>query len=175
MDTSNTAKLFELVARALPKREHDPRARPSSDRDGEILDRAFHVTADQLRRALTLESVRFLQWRMLELERDAAATRSNARRPGWDGVSLFEREVSLPVEVDDDRGPEVPEGEVRYFRAGDCCEWRVYEMETAGQPWAKGPRCLVFQADAFARRVWRYPEDWKSLSDAALEALSWKA
>lgn len=151
MDTPNTAKLLELVARALPQREHDSRtAQPS-----------------------TRESIRFLDWNVHARRLAPVADRST-HVPARAGARHLERSVALPLQSDDE-GYALSNEPVRYFRAGDCCEWRVREMETSTQPWARGPRCLVFESDAFARRVWRYPAHWRTLSDAALEALSWKA
>ncbi|HVX38041.1 MAG TPA: hypothetical protein VHB25_00615 [Gemmatimonadaceae bacterium] len=50
-------------------------------------------------------------------------------------------------------------------------EWRVDEHDARATPGAKGPSCLVFDADTVVRRVWAFPEDWNDLSDDALGAL----
>ena len=151
MATPDTAKLLELVARALPRREPDLRdTQPSPVR----------------------ESIRFLDWSIPVRRPEPAANRSTPL-PVRPSDRPLERAIALPLHADDDRLA-APDEPVRYFRAGDCCEWRVREMETPTQPWARGPRCLVFESDAFARRVWRYPAHWRTLSDAALEALSWR-
>ncbi len=57
-------------------------------------------------------------------------------------------------------------------RAG--VEWRVTEVPAAAVPAAKGPACLVFHSDTAIRRVWRYPANWRQLSDTELEVLSWE-
>ena len=57
-------------------------------------------------------------------------------------------------------------------RAG--VEWQVTEVPAAAVPSAKGPACLVFHSDAAIRRVWRYPANWRQLTDAELEVLSWE-
>ena len=57
-------------------------------------------------------------------------------------------------------------------RAG--AEWRVTEVPAAAVPAARGPACLVFHSEAAIRRVWRYPPNWRQLTDAELEVLSWE-
>lgn len=49
--------------------------------------------------------------------------------------------------------------------------WEVYEDRRQGPP-SHGPS-LVFLAERVARRVHRYPDDWRRLSDEQLYALSW--
>ena len=61
--------------------------------------------------------------------------------------------------------------EVRADRA--AIRWHVEEMTCEDHPGAVRPRCLVFMAALKMRRVYDYPADWRSLSDAALSALSW--
>ena len=41
-------------------------------------------------------------------------------------------------------------------------EWTVREMPTP-QAWARAPRCLVLSSRECVRRVWVYPDDWRSL------------
>ena len=70
-------------------------------------------------------------------------------------------------------GPRVrPRGPRVYAdRAG--VEWRVEEVPAAAVPAAKGPACLMFHSEGAIRRVWRYPPNWRQLTDAELEVLSW--
>ena len=60
----------------------------------------------------------------------------------------------------------------RDFRASDGILWCVHERDTAHMAHARGPRCLVFENENTLRVVWRYPANWATLSDAALETLS---
>jgi hypothetical protein len=46
--------------------------------------------------------------------------------------------------------------------------WRVREVDTTHVPGARGPRCLIFEADGVVRRVWNYPASWAELSDSDL-------
>ncbi|HYD52750.1 MAG TPA: hypothetical protein VEA99_08990 [Gemmatimonadaceae bacterium] len=58
-------------------------------------------------------------------------------------------------------------------RVGDASvEWAVFEMDARDTPGARGPRCLVFWREQCLRRVWEYPDDWRTLSDVELAALS---
>jgi hypothetical protein len=54
-------------------------------------------------------------------------------------------------------------------RAG--VEWTVREVETP-QPWARGERCLVLNSRECVRRVWQYPQDWRSLDADVLLRLN---
>ena len=50
--------------------------------------------------------------------------------------------------------------------------WRVVETDTTGVPGATGSHCLVFLCAGLARRVWKYPADWRTLSPLELELLA---
>ena len=50
--------------------------------------------------------------------------------------------------------------------------WSVVEMDARAVPGARRARCLVFSHARSVRRVWDYPEGWRTLDDAALTALS---
>ena len=52
--------------------------------------------------------------------------------------------------------------------------WSVRERSCHAEPEARADRCLVFDSAIASRRVWRYPHDWRTLSDAELEELSWR-
>ena len=41
-------------------------------------------------------------------------------------------------------------------------EWTVLEVPTP-QVWAKDVRCLVLNSRECVRRVWRYPQHWRTL------------
>lgn len=49
--------------------------------------------------------------------------------------------------------------------------WLVAEVDARDIPGALAERCLVFQSEHVARRLWHYPANWHSLSDYALAAL----
>ena len=49
--------------------------------------------------------------------------------------------------------------------------WLVTEVNARDIPGALADRCLVFQSEHVARRLWHYPANWYSLSDYALAAL----
>ena len=51
--------------------------------------------------------------------------------------------------------------------------WRVVEVDTTGLPGARRDACLLFDGAQGVRRVWHYPANWDTLSDAELLALSW--
>jgi hypothetical protein len=65
---------------------------------------------------------------------------------------------------------------VEFEQRGDGAwvRWSVVEVDAAGVPGARGPRCLLFRRDDCIRRVWDYPPDWCDLDPAALAALSWR-
>ena len=55
----------------------------------------------------------------------------------------------------------------RLFVDGDGNEWTVRELATP-QAWARAPRCLVLSSRDCVRRVWTYPDEWRSLDVDAL-------
>lgn len=60
------------------------------------------------------------------------------------------------------------------FLAPDHGYWVVYEVsDRIGENEVR--RSLIFVSDAGFRRVRDFPEDWRTLDDAALWALSWRA
>ena len=44
----------------------------------------------------------------------------------------------------------------------DGTEWTARELATP-QAWARAPRCLVLSSRECVRRVWAYPDHWRSL------------
>lgn len=52
-------------------------------------------------------------------------------------------------------------------------QWSVVEVDARGLPGAKKARCLVFSRPECVRRVWDYPDDWRTLDPARLATLSW--
>ena len=70
--------------------------------------------------------------------------------------------------------PPDPEPVTFVERLGDeRVHWSVVEVDAGGVPGARAARCLVFANSRSMRRVWDYPESWRTLDDAALAALSW--
>jgi hypothetical protein len=63
---------------------------------------------------------------------------------------------------------------VRVFVDVDGTRWQVSERPFADYDRRRG-LSLIFASESAVRRVREYPEDWFSLSDADLIALSWKA
>jgi hypothetical protein len=62
----------------------------------------------------------------------------------------------------------------REFRDASGRQWRVFEVPEQGTAERRWPPSLVFESDAAIRRVRDFPADWRALSDAELEALSWR-
>src|ERR687890_87916 len=60
----------------------------------------------------------------------------------------------------------------RDFSASDGTRWCVHERDASGMHGARGAHCLVFETGNVLRVVWRYPREWRTLDDAALEALA---
>lgn len=57
------------------------------------------------------------------------------------------------------------------FGGTDGIAWRVVECDAADVPGARGPSCLIFFSEGLVRRLWDYPESWRSLELEQLEAL----
>ena len=50
--------------------------------------------------------------------------------------------------------------------------WHVREIDAHHIPGAMSERCLVFENHERVRRLWHYPDDWKTLSSVELLALA---
>jgi hypothetical protein len=50
--------------------------------------------------------------------------------------------------------------------------WLVYELPATAYD-RRQTACLIFETDNIVRRVRKYPEQWRKLSDNELLALSW--
>jgi hypothetical protein len=62
----------------------------------------------------------------------------------------------------------------RTYVTADGEEWRVFEVDAADIPGARGAHCLVFTSAVAVRRVWNYPDDWRRLTPRQLIELSWR-
>ena len=57
------------------------------------------------------------------------------------------------------------------FVASDGTYWTVYEIANTHVAWAS--RSLIFVSDRGFRRVYNYPDHWRSLTAEELDSLSW--
>ena len=64
------------------------------------------------------------------------------------------------------------DGEVRRVVDSEGTHWLVYEL--SGVSYDRR-RSLVFESDTSIRRVRSFPENWRSLPDEELLAISWSA
>jgi hypothetical protein len=55
----------------------------------------------------------------------------------------------------------------------DGMPWLVYELPPSAFD-RRSTNSLIFEADTTVRRVRTFPHDWRTLSDEALEELSWQ-
>lgn len=62
----------------------------------------------------------------------------------------------------------------RTYIDGQGLQWRVSVRALRPTPRESARPCLIFEAAHVIRRVCEYPADWAELSDAELEALSWR-
>jgi hypothetical protein len=67
-----------------------------------------------------------------------------------------------------------PGREIVEVLADGVRRWQVEEMSCDDHPGALARLCLVFTSDMMMRRVYDYPADWRSLTNAELLALSWR-
>jgi hypothetical protein len=119
----------------------------------EVLDRALKHAILQLRYTVSLQTFEFLRWKVV-------VARQAARRALEASASLRAAREAAQEELS------------RQYRAADFSCWSVTEI--AGNVLARpGQRCLIFASADAVRRVWSYPAEWRELSDAELEALSW--
>jgi hypothetical protein len=78
--------------------------------------------------------------------------------PGWEDLT----------------GPLCAGRATRQFRAADGQRWDVCEVEQAIPLGSTRTRFLIFDSARVMRRVRRFPADWQALTDAELEAASWR-
>ena len=62
-------------------------------------------------------------------------------------------------------------GETRRWVLADGRPCTLVERPAPSAPWAKGATFLQFDCDQIARRIWRFPANWRELSDRELDAL----
>jgi hypothetical protein len=66
------------------------------------------------------------------------------------------------------------ERESRTFKDRGGVWWRVYELPAHETSDARWEQCLIFESAETVRRVRDYPANWRDLSAAELEGLSWR-
>jgi len=62
----------------------------------------------------------------------------------------------------------------REFFDSDHVRWCVFESPQRCTDGTMQPVSLIFESDAAVRRVRDFPAEWRTLTDAELEALSWR-
>jgi hypothetical protein len=182
MQDPEADSLFALVAPDLPGWEALVREAEPAAPDARVLDLALRRALAHLRHEVSQQTFAYLRWRAQRVRAAAADTRaavaaarlvrSAARAEAgpegavrWCGAGdSADPAAALPFHA----------AHARTFRAADHCAWSVHEAVPGAVEWARGARCLIFHSALGIRRVWTYPADWRSLTDAELEALSWR-
>lgn len=170
--------LYELIAPELGAWERTVRVVEPSLPDGEVLDRALRQALAHLRHEVAQQTLCYLRWRAEQARASAQAivARSAAARAERAAVrqAAPDRSGARPVRTDAEHACAQIDEQRCAFQDGAGCVWTVHEVATGAALWAKGPRCLLFGSESAIRRVWRYPPDWRTLSVAELETLSWR-
>jgi hypothetical protein len=153
IDVPVATEILPLLDEPLAKEERRllivaPELAPS-----EVLDLALKHAILHLRYTVSLQTFEFLRWKVV-------VAREAARRALEASVSLRAAREAAQEELS------------RQYSTEDFSRWSVTEI--AGNVLARpGQRCLIFASADTVRRVWNYPPDWRELSDAELETLSW--
>jgi len=174
------AALYELIAPDLGAWEAAVRTAEPSLPDAEVLDRALRHALTHLRQETGQQTLAYLRWRADQAKANATATvaaavRARDARAAARGAATAAAVTSALGRADAERPLSLADERPRTFRDAAGCTWSAHEVAAGAVPWAHGPRCLLFGSETVVRRVWDYPPDWRALSDAELEALSWRA
>jgi hypothetical protein len=157
MDDLALEKLFESIAPSVDEFERALRVIDPSLSESELLDRALRHALGTLRYDVARETFVRLRWRVeqaRQVGRDARESATAIRKASHD---LRESRAShVWRDFEDDVGR----------------QWSVHEISVPAVAWAYGPRCLLFETAGLVRRVWNYPTNWSSLSEAGLDQLS---
>ena len=153
IDVPVAAEILPLLDEPLAKEERRllmvaPELPPS-----EVLDRALRHAIVQLRYTVSVQTFEFLRWKVV-------VAREAARRSLEASVTLRAAREAAQEEL------------TRQYLAVDFSRWSVTEI-SGNVPTRPGQRCLIFASADAVRRVWNYPPEWRELTDAQLEALSW--
>jgi hypothetical protein len=167
VDESNTAGEIDRLIPTLAIWEESIRTAEPDLAQGEILDRALQAAVSSLRYDLSKETVAYLRWKVEKARAEAAAT-VNAT------IEARRRRLAGDASVDAPTDPCRADAPAALYRDSSGRLWRVREIAAPRGPWARGASCLLFESDDMIRRVWHYPTGWDRLSDADLEALSWR-
>lgn len=177
-DMRNDA-LYDLIAPQLGTWERTVRVAEPSLPDADVLDRALREALAHLRQDVAQQTLRYLRWRAEQARAAAQATVANSaaarksRAAAREAATAPDDSAARPLQTDAEQGLALVDEQRCFFRDGAGCVWNVYEVAAGAVPWAKGRRCLLFDSESAIRRVWRYPPDWRTLSEAELETLSW--
>ena len=156
------AALFDRLATELGGDAQAVRREAPDLGDEHVLDRALRIGLARLRREVSQKTFAYLKWRFDRAVAAAATARADA-------ASLRDATASTRAQVRADRVAAGP----RTFVDAAFHQWSVREIAAPDPSWARRPHCLLFSSEMAVRRVWDFPTDWRTLTDAELEALSW--
>jgi hypothetical protein len=177
-DAAALDELYELIAPDLETWAQAVRAAEPSLPDPEVLDRALRRALAHFRHDAGQQTLTYLQWRTEQATASAQATvaasvAARQARAEMRSGATTPAPTTPPTVADAERALPLADERPRTFRDGVGCVWSVHEVSAGAVPWAHGTRCLLFGSEAAIRRVWHFPAEWRTLSDAQLEALSW--
>ena len=119
----------------------------------DVLDLALTEAILELRYTLNRQTFEFLKWKVVAARATARRARDAMIASRADRIATRERLA-------------------RRYRDSDWEIWSVTEITgNSGAP--AGARCLIFTSATMMRRVTEFPENWRELSDAELEQISW--
>ena len=153
--------VFDQISGDYPVWERAVREAAPELGDAEVQERALRSVLAQFRYDLPIETLGYIKTRLARAKREALEARAET-------LTMRERARAVRARAAD--LPEVRGGRTFRDRAGQV--WGVREVATAS-PWRRAEHCLVFSSEMAVRRVWTLPADWRSLTDAELERLSW--
>jgi hypothetical protein len=120
----------------------------------EVLDRALAMAIAHLHYTVNQQTFAYLRWKVVVARETARRAIEGSRLKRAERVAAQDR-LS------------------RSYYAADGSVWSVTEL-AGNVPGRPGQRCLVFASADAVRRVWNFPANWRDLTDADLESLSWE-
>lgn len=171
MDEAGVTALYELVAPEVPAWETTIRDAEPALPDVEVLDRALRAALARHRYEIASDTFACLLQRVerARAEADESHAASVVARQARAEARMLAAASDAIAGASSSAWPVAR----RTFHSADRRLWVVHEVSVAASLWVRAPRCLVFQSETAIRRVWDYPIEWPTLSDAELEALSW--
>jgi hypothetical protein len=166
IDDLELTTVMDALPHLLAAEEADVERSAPTMSASDAFDIALRRSLAKLRFELNQETFERLRWRLSMLRAENQLARADAAASRMERNSILAWSDARRAARAGSRAPAS-----RTFKADRDVLWTVMAVEGLTPAGSRRGGCLVFSSDETVTCVWDFPQDWRSLTDAELNAV----